>query len=239
MSILRMLLISALVIPLMLLSSCASNYAVDSPTGRAEVIINGVPKKDISDTIVNNMLSRGFTLQKLNDYQLIFGIKETDLGLMLLAGSHYDSVPEWRYTYNLVDFAGGIRILTNIWLVTNPGSAFEKITDVSTNSKSAQNMHTELNQLKTLLENSAVIKSRGKIGIMTQGNLITKVMPDSPAQLAGLKPGDVMVKINGNPIASNEYEISMQITGEPGSVVQLTVIRNEEELVFEITRGDP
>jgi len=127
---------------------CATNYQVNSSTGKAEVIINGVDRKEIKDVMLNAMLSDGFYLQNQNEYQLVFGKKDNSLTMSLLAGSNYDITPEWRYTFTMVDYSGGIRILTNIWIVTNPGSAFESINDLSTNTKAAQNMQIGLNSFK-------------------------------------------------------------------------------------------
>jgi hypothetical protein len=130
------------------LAGCATVKPLNTTTGRPEVIIADVSKKDISDAIVNTMLSWDFQLQKRDDYILVFGKKNTNLASSLLLGSRYDAIPEWRFTYNIVDYADGVRIIANIVSVTNPGSAFERITDFSKGSQDAQNIQKFFENLK-------------------------------------------------------------------------------------------
>lgn len=74
--------------------------------------------------------------------------------------------------------------------------------------------------------------------IDTEGVYIFGVMPDSPAEKAGLQTGDIIVAAEG--IEANEenyYELLDSIRGEVGTNVQLTVKRGEETKDFTVTRG--
>lgn len=71
----------------------------------------------------------------------------------------------------------------------------------------------------------------------TQGIYIFGVIPNSPAEKAGLKNGDVIVKAEG--IEATEetyYKLLDSIRGETGTNVSVTVLRGEEEIDFVITR---
>jgi carboxyl-terminal processing protease len=47
----------------------------------------------------------------------------------------------------------------------------------------------------------------------------------SPAQLAGVRPGDVIVEVDGRPVAGmTKFQISARISGEAGKPVQLVVV---------------
>jgi carboxyl-terminal processing protease len=68
------------------------------------------------------------------------------------------------------------------------------------------------------------------IGVVTRqdsapGLTINRVYAGSPAEQAGLHPGDRIVKVDGSDMSSrNQNEISSQIRGEPGTAVTLTVV---------------
>lgn len=60
----------------------------------------------------------------------------------------------------------------------------------------------------------------------TAGALVSDVSPDSPASRAGLKRGDVILKLNGQPIESaNDLRLRISQTS-PGTAVKLEVFRD-------------
>lgn len=60
----------------------------------------------------------------------------------------------------------------------------------------------------------------------TEGVIIVEVMPDSPADEAGLRHGDVIVRVNGKPV-DDEEELSKDLNQlGPGKPVTLSVIRD-------------
>jgi len=64
----------------------------------------------------------------------------------------------------------------------------------------------------------------------TQGALITNVVKDSPAEVAGLKPADVIVKFDGKVANSAEDTLTRIRAKKAGEVVQLTVIRKGQPI---------
>ena len=69
-----------------------------------------------------------------------------------------------------------------------------------------------------------------------EGFVITEVIKDSPAEIAGIKAGDHILKVDGK-----EYEYSddmaANIRGEAGTTVKLLILRDKEEIEFDIVRG--
>ncbi len=65
---------------------------------------------------------------------------------------------------------------------------------------------------------------------------IVTVFPDSPAQRAGLMPGDVILAVNGIPATEQTLQsLNGLIRGEEGTAVTLTVMRRSEPAPLDIT----
>lgn len=221
------------------LAGCAAVKPLNTTTGKPEVTITEASKKEISDVITNTMLSWDFQLQKRDEYILIFGKKNTNIASSVLLGSRYDAVPEWRFTYNIVDYADGVRIIVNIVSVTNPGSAFERITDFSKGSQDSQNIQKFLENMKNEFEVRKIIKNRGKIGIKLQKDKIMDVFDNGPADKAGIMKGDIILKIDGEAMTGYASKDLIRLTGAPGSTVVLLLKRNGQELTVPVIRGNP
>jgi serine protease Do len=69
----------------------------------------------------------------------------------------------------------------------------------------------------------------------TQGALITNVVKGSPAEEAGLKPGDVIVKFDGKVIRTAEETLSRIRSKKAGEVADLTVMRKGKSLEAAVT----
>jgi serine protease Do len=106
--------------------------------------------------------------------------------------------------------------------------------------------------MDSLVQNGRV--DRGFLGVMIQnltpdlatafkldrttGALVGDVSPGSPAEKAGLKSGDVITQVNGQPI-EDASQLKLRVAESmPGSKVQLAVNRNGETKSFEVTLGN-
>lgn len=67
--------------------------------------------------------------------------------------------------------------------------------------------------------------------------LVNDVTPDSPAAVAGIQEGDLIVRIDDTDVLSVGYnEATAMVRGEEGTRVSITVRRNQEELTLEAVR---
>lgn len=67
--------------------------------------------------------------------------------------------------------------------------------------------------------------------------VIVGVMEDSPAEKAGIKDGDIIVKVDDESyIGKKSEDVSNAIKGQEGTNVKVTVMRESQELEFNITR---
>jgi len=69
----------------------------------------------------------------------------------------------------------------------------------------------------------------------TDGVLIGDVMPDSPAQQAGLQSGDIVTSFDGQPVTSANQLRNLVAQAKPGEEVQASVFRDGEELSVTVT----
>ena len=77
-----------------------------------------------------------------------------------------------------------------------------------------------------------------QLGLDATGIMIGNVVEDSPAEEAGLRRWDVMVALNGQSVSDNMGQLIERIRGfSEGTDIDLTLIRNGEELDVEVTLG--
>ena len=70
-----------------------------------------------------------------------------------------------------------------------------------------------------------------------EGALVAKVLPDSPAQQAGLKAGDVILRYNGTELVSSRSLPPLVGNSSPGDAVSLDLLRDGKELVIKVELG--
>lgn len=73
--------------------------------------------------------------------------------------------------------------------------------------------------------------------LVTQGAYVASVTDGGPAAKAGIKEGDVIVKIDDQDIVSADGLILAVRSYEPGDTVKVTVVRGDEEKTFDVELG--
>ena len=70
---------------------------------------------------------------------------------------------------------------------------------------------------------------------INNGVLIAQVVPGSPAEEAGLEPGDIVVSIDGEEVAAVEELTKILHSAEIGQVITIAFWRGEEQMTTEVT----
>ncbi|MEN8098005.1 MAG: PDZ domain-containing protein [Chloroflexota bacterium] len=73
--------------------------------------------------------------------------------------------------------------------------------------------------------------------IDTPGALVVKVVEDSPAESAGIQPRDLIISFDGDPIENYGDLVRTVRSYQPGDTVQITLVRGEDEISFEVELG--
>jgi hypothetical protein len=111
-------------------------------------MIPNATKKQVADAIVASALRKGSQIRNVSDYGVTLAKRaEGNIGMAILYGSRYDSVPEGRIHLNMVDVPGGVLVYGRAEIVTNPGSGFERINDVT--SSAGQQIQTSLQDIRS------------------------------------------------------------------------------------------
>lgn len=134
------------------LMGCASLPPINTPSGRPEVTICGVGKSEMMEKTVAALSMDGFNIERTSNFQAVAGKLITNPLIATLYGSNYDSTPEARQVWTFSDIGNNCtHISIVVQIVTNPGSAFERVTDVST-GKDGHQLQEGLEALKKQIE---------------------------------------------------------------------------------------
>lgn len=116
---------------LLCLTGCAA--PLKTASGRPEVVIENVSRRQVFDFAVAEGSRNGFEIRDVSEYHLVMGKRDQkNIGAAMLFGSQYDTIPEIRLTFTAVEQPSGVMLRANGSVITNPGSAFERQTDLST-----------------------------------------------------------------------------------------------------------
>ncbi len=74
-------------------------------------------------------------------------------------------------------------------------------------------------------------------GGVPEGLYVTNVLASGPAAAAGLREGDVITKINGDPATSNVQLQELTLTKRPGDTVTLDYVRDGKQATATVTLG--
>ncbi len=81
------------------------------------------------------------------------------------------------------------------------------------------------------------LAERYSLGV-EQGLYVLEVASDSPAEAAGIQPGDVITSVAGEPTRSVEDLISILRRFGPGETVEVSIVRGGEETVLQVVLGE-
>lgn len=161
----------------LIFAGCAMAPRINTSSGRPEITICGPSKNELMDRFVTGMIKEGVNIRNVNAYQVITAKPADSAMVSILYGSRYDSTPEARSIWT---FSGADQDCTHIGvvlqLVTNPGSAFERIHDFS-KSKAAAQLQQQLEQFKRRVD----------LKYSNAAQAVIPEQPDSPKSETALK----------------------------------------------------
>lgn len=161
---------------------------------------------------------------------------------MVTSASYIYSVPDRNYKILQTDI-GGSRNASGV-LFNLEGQIVGIITDNKTNSGMEGMIYaygiTDLRSIMIKMSNSNRVAYLGISGLdvtseanrelgVPMGGFVTKVDMDSPAMLAGIQQGDVIIAVGDREVAGfNDYTSALMLF-EPGQTVDITVMRQSQE----------
>lgn len=69
------------------------------------------------------------------------------------------------------------------------------------------------------------------------GSLVASVLRDGPADRAGIKPGDILIAVEGKPIKNSSEMLNQVAALSPNDTVTVTIIRNRQEKSIQVKVG--
>lgn len=67
--------------------------------------------------------------------------------------------------------------------------------------------------------------------------VVNNVVPSSPAEAAGFRQGDVIVRYDGVSVFSNNELLNLRSTGDAGENISVEIVRDGDPVVLDIPRG--
>ena len=248
------LLLSSIVI-VAVLSGCATVPPLTTSTGKPEAVINGASIDTVFNALAEDML--------LNDYILKSRSETKNIALFTTRGQYSGGgniFMEVRVMFNLIDIPNGTRVMASILEYDYPGTANEVLwKDHSRESYRAIHIQNILNNVKIRLEKNPAKASQNIspnnpptqtaateekrflidiVGMMIKGQTIVSVMADGPADKAGIKKGDLIVSIDGEPAGATEQNAS-RLQGKANTSVLLKIKRGNQDLIIPVIRENP
>jgi len=177
---------------LMMVSGCATVQPIRTGSGMPEVTICGISKNEVMEKFVAGLSMKGVNIRNTNNYQIVVSKPVDNPLIAALYGSRYDSTPEARVIFTFADVNNCIYIGARLQIVTNPGSGFERITDIS-RGKDAYQLQQDLEELKSTIERQYQLIDKSGIGVpdaksgmgYNQNNQMRpqgKILPDLPVK---------------------------------------------------------
>lgn len=108
-------------------------------------------KTRTKEAIIATFIPRGYQIVKDSEFQLVMDRPANDsFGAQLVYGSQWNSVPNARVILTITG-NNPTNVNSQIQVVTNPGSGFERINDVSNHAESRSTIAASMEQAKAKL----------------------------------------------------------------------------------------
>ncbi|MCK1629667.1 hypothetical protein IVA99_06455 [Bradyrhizobium sp. 162] len=124
--------------------------APNTASGKPEVTIRATTAA-IKARLLSLAMDKRFNVTKDTEYLLQVEKPSENFGAVLLMGSKYDGIPAERIVFTFAPIGETTRVVAAGMFVTNPGSAFERITPINGGEGATRTQQT-LDELKATME---------------------------------------------------------------------------------------
>jgi hypothetical protein len=94
-------------------------------SGRPEVTVSA-PAAAVKSQLINEMLNHGFSIVSDSPYLVVFEKVSDNIAAMFLFGTRYGGAPHVRASFSIADMNGSTRVVSDLALIGNAGTAFRK-----------------------------------------------------------------------------------------------------------------
>jgi hypothetical protein len=112
------------------LSGCAAPVQHNTPSGKVEAVMPATTDQ-VKSALVSMMVNTGYNISKDTPYLIAFDKPSDNIMASVLLGSKYDATPNVRVTFMFAPQGLATRVIADFAIITNPGSAFERITPLN------------------------------------------------------------------------------------------------------------
>lgn len=120
------------------LQGCGTPVEHATASGKVETSITAPSADVVKSALVNEMVNRGYRITKDTPYEVAFDKPSDSVAAQLLFGSRYDGIPNARISYMIASTPPTVRVVADLAIITNPGSAFEQRMPLNNSQESVQ-----------------------------------------------------------------------------------------------------
>lgn len=120
-----------------------------------------------------------------------------------------------------------------IALIANSSKEQVEVTVREGEKGNIETHHLNLSALEDSVQNEDILKELGLNGVDPYPPIVKDLMPNSPAELAGIKKGDRLIAIDGKPIQTRT-DANDLIRPELNKTINLRILRDQSEQDFSI-----
>jgi len=129
------------------MTGCANPVQHATASQRPEVCITKAKSSDIAARLASDFLDRGYTVLTQTETRVEGEHIVDNAFAAALFGSRYDGTPKARIAYTIVKIPACTRVVADMNIVTNPGSAYERLTPMN-NSQDSLKVQKFLDSVK-------------------------------------------------------------------------------------------
>lgn len=131
------------------LVGCIPPVILNTMSGRPE-IMTSTPLEKLKPELVSAMMNRGYSMRSDSGMVMMMEKRLPD-AYGISHGSRYDPIPAGRITFTFLQSSAQVRLIADLAIVTNPGSAYESQKSAN-NTQDARVIQQFLEDLKTRIE---------------------------------------------------------------------------------------